>query len=136
MRRRDRSRLGWILVHSPKFVGKISMADELKLRVKRSPHPLWHWRMAKPMKEGGPFVILFAYKGEVFANAVGWVTRSVSREMRQKGALFAFRLADVGFPTRPVPLLQLNLGRRAKRHHSLIRLDERVLKRYHELLRP
>lgn len=87
------------------------------------------------MREGGPYAVLFAYRGKVFANAVAWVTRDVREDMKRRGFLFAFRLTAVGFPRRPVPLLQLNLGRRAKRHHSLIRLDERTLKRYHELVR-
>ena len=73
------------------------------------------------------------YKGKVVANAVAWVTRDVREEMKRSGFPFAFRLAAVGFPRRPVSLLQLNLGRRARRHHSLIRLDEQTLKRYYEL---
>ncbi|TLY05808.1 MAG: hypothetical protein E6K95_00920 [Thaumarchaeota archaeon] len=133
MRRTDRFRLGWILVHSPKYADpKVSIADELKSRAQK-PNPLWHWRLAKPMKEGGPYSVLFAYKGKVFANAVAWVTRDVREEMKRSGFPFAFRLAAVGFPRRPVSLLQLNLGRRARRHHSLIRLDEQTLKRYYEL---
>jgi hypothetical protein len=132
VRQQDRSRMGWILVHSSKYVGRVSIADELKSRAKKS-YPIWHWRLAKPMKDGGPYAILFAYKGEVFANAVGWVTRDVGREMKRRGFLFAFRLTAVSFPEKPVPLTRLNLGRRSRRHHSLIRVDERILKRYHEL---
>lgn len=133
MRCTDRFRLGWILVHSPKYADpKVSIADELRSRA-RKPNPVWHWRLAKPMKEGGPYSVLFAYEGKVFANAIAWVTRDVREEMKRRGFLFAFRLTAVGFPRRPVPLLELDLGRRARRHHSLIRLDERNLKRYHEL---
>jgi len=133
MRRTDRFRLGWILVHSPKYADpKVSIADELRSRAQK-PNPLWHWRLASPMKEGGPYSLLFAYKGKVFANAVASVTRGVREDMKQRGFLFAFRLTAVGFPRRPVSLLELNLGRRARRHHSLIRLDEETLKKYHEL---
>jgi len=133
VRRTDRFRLGWILVHSPKCADpKVSIADELKSRA-RKPNPLWHWRLASPMKEGGPYSLLFAYKGKVFANAVAWVTRDVREDMKRRGFLFAFRLTAVGFPRRPVLLVELDLGRRARRHHSLIRLDEQTLKRYYEL---
>jgi hypothetical protein len=129
----DRSRLGWILVHSPKYADPtVSIADELRSRA-RKPNPLWHWRLAKPMKEGGPYSVLFAYKGKVFANAVAWVTRDVREDMKRRGFLFAFRLTAVGFPRRPISLLELELGGRARRHHSLIRLNEQTLKRYHEL---
>ena len=129
----DRFRLGWILVHSPKYADpKVSIADELRSRA-RKPNPIWHWRLANPMKEGGPYSVLFAYKGKVFANAVAWVTRDVREDMKRRGFLFAFRLTAVGFPRRPVLLVELDLGRRARRHHSLIRLDEQTLKRYYEL---
>ena len=133
MKSRERSRLGWILVHSPKYADpKVSIQDQLRSRA-GGPNPLWHWKLAKPMMEGGPYAILFACKGEVFANAVGWVTRDVSGEMKRRGFPFAFRLAAVSFPKEPVPLFDLNLGRRSRKHHSLIRMDERILKRYHEL---
>jgi hypothetical protein len=124
-RSKSGDRLGWILIHSHKqWDGDDAPQGELRHDHKRG--RLWHWLHYRPISEGGPYTLLFAWQGKIFAEGSGDVTHHVE----YKDYSFPFRLNEYR-ETRPVALADL----RVRPCGSLVKLDDRILKAYRRLAR-
>jgi hypothetical protein len=97
------------------------------------PGCLWHWKRGKPLKEGGPYRLLFAWEGKIFGEATAKITHDIDPGDRGEYD-FAFKLQDytdrksVALEDLPLTLKQL------KHHRDLIKLDEQILKKYDALI--
>lgn len=118
-------RLGWILVHSDKVFNDGSTPQELLSG--RSLKQPWHWRLAKPLNEGGPYTLLMAWKGVIFAQAIGDVTHRVKADHRNEYN-FAFKLSGY-MERKPVALADLKV----RPYHSLVVLTPEILQAYRRL---
>ncbi len=125
MTAKARDRLGWILVHTHKrWDDDDTPQDELKRNHKRG--RLWGWIRSRPLAEGGPYTLLFAWQGKIFGEGIGDVTHFVEHEDYS----FSFRLNEYR-KTGPVALTDL----RVRPCSSLVKLDDRTLKAYRRLAR-
>lgn len=86
--------------------------------------------MRRPIDEGGPYTILFAYDSVIFAHAVATITHDIEEEMRKEGHTFSFNVKNLTIPTKAVRLEELPLGNRAKKHRSLIKLNDNIMASY------
>jgi|SRR5579871_1465471 len=122
-----KSALGWILVHTKKYGeeagGYKSPKEQLDEEYK--PGLKWHWKRGRPLSEGAGYNVLFAWKGEVFGEAVASVTHAIE----DKKFNFAFVLNDYIGAKNPVRLSDLGI----RNEQNLVRLDERMLKTYRRL---
>ena len=80
-------KVGWILVHSHKKYPDSTPYDELK---EFEPGWKWHWTRGRPLNEGGPYTLLFAWEKMVFGIGKGSVTHAVEN----KEFNFAFELTN------------------------------------------
>lgn len=121
------NRLGWILIHSHVVYPEGNYATpQEELAVEFNPGMLWHWKRAKPMKEGGPYTLLFAWNGEIFGESIGHVTQKVE----DKKYNFAFRLYDYE-GRKSVKLDDLPVTRN---YRDLIKLSPEILATYRKLV--
>lgn len=83
----------WILVHSLEYVNPDypHPKDELQDLAQQLPAD-WHWRRAWPIREGGPYTILFAYDWKIFARGTCMVTHDIRYQRDLGGGC----LLDVG----------------------------------------
>ena len=121
-------RLGWILIHSHSEYPEENYATpQCELEGEYEPGKKWHWKLYRPINEGGPYTLLFAWEGEIFGEATADVTHAVEDARFN----FAFRLTDYE-EKKSVALADLPVPRRS---HSLITLTPKILAAYHRLTR-
>jgi hypothetical protein len=97
--------IGWILVHSTRqWPDEFYDTPEAELLDFYRPGVLWHWRGSRPFPEGGPYTLLFSWRGEVFGHGRGEVTHKVE----DRDFNMAFRLSEFQRERR-VPLTELGL---------------------------
>jgi hypothetical protein len=121
--------IGWILVHAHKQYpceGYETPREELEGLYEPGSVLKWHWNRPSPLKEGGPYTLLFAWEGTVFGEGVGKVTHAVNSEKHN----FAFDLTDYAEITKAVFLSDLSVPEKPR---SLIRLTPEILSEYHRL---
>ena len=123
--------VGWILVHS---MEKEDPHDETRKYMKRGKEFPWHWKLAHPLEEGGPYTVLFSYDKSIFAHGTAYVIHKIARSWRPEYN-FAFQIVKVSVPGREVPLESLPLGNRVTQHRSIISLDEQTLRAYYARVR-
>lgn len=125
----DKAAMGWILIHSSKVYGMgktfNTPQDELA-SYNDLDGQKWHWILPRPLKAGGPYILLLAYKQKVFGQVGAFVTHDTNRDERQRFN-FAFKLRNYKRFKREIPFSELPLGKRIHYHRSLIKLDERIL---------
>lgn len=134
-------KLGWILVHrkvepaekaGPKeFVDENDLFNWLE-KVWES-DKLWHWKRSHPLKEGGPYTILFALNGKVWGDTKAETTQKISPRVRRKDFNFAFRFLErpsILARTNPADLESLVGRGLAHRHRDLIVLRQEMLEKY------
>lgn len=124
----------WILVHSLDYLDPDypNPKDELQELARQLPAD-WLWRRARPLQEGGPYTVLFAYDWKIFARGTCMVSHDIDTDSRKQGYNFAFKLLALDFP-KEVALQKLPLGNSAIYHRDLIRLDGRALSTYDSLI--
>ncbi len=128
--------LGWILIHTAARYGGTGEPRTPQEELKRDYHPgmHWHWKRGKPLKEGGPYRLLFAWEGVVFGEGTAKVTRTIEATARGDYD-FAFVLEHYT-DHKPVAISDLPLSINQHKHHrDLIRLNERILMKYDAMTR-
>ena len=135
------NKLGWILVHRKVEPGQMTgpkefvNEDELLGWLKKvwESDRLWHWKRSRPLRDGGPYTILFALGGKVWGDARAETTRRISPKVRRKDFNFAFRFRDRPHmlpKTNPVDL-EFLVGLGLTHHHrDLIVLRKEMLEKY------
>ena len=119
-------KLGWILIHSHSEYPEGNYATpQCELKGEYEPRLLWHWKLSRPLNEGGPYTLLFAWEGKIFGEGTADVTHAVENAQYN----FAFRLNDYEV-RKSVALADLPVPRRSR---SLIKLTPEILAAYHKL---
>lgn len=137
-------RIGWVLIHRKPYQKEetgpkdFASGDDLKnrLRLVWESNQLWHWKRSYPLKEGGPYTILFGFDEKIWADARAEITHRISKDVPRKDFNFAFRILEQPsvVPNDNGILLQHVVGRSYLRHHrDLMVLDPEMVGRYHKL---
>lgn len=114
----------WILVHSSERYADDDWYDdpESELAEEFDPPHHWHWKLPRAMKDDErPRTILLGWEQSIFGEATATITRNI-RGVSRKRFNFAFVLHDY-HPFKPIPFSALRLGKRERRHRSLIKMD-------------